>query len=84
MNFQHRDLHENNVCVNTRKKPSHAAANPPHPIKYGRSGWPITLIDYGLSRAKLADDEVVFFNFEEDKVVFQQPNGEAQFDAYRT
>lgn len=86
---QHRDLHENNICV---------LANTIPPRKrfpnadYGRSGLTVTLIDYGLSRAKLTRkfsanestiEEVAFKDLELDLEVFQGPKGQMQFETYR-
>ncbi|TVY40676.1 putative serine/threonine-protein kinase haspin-like protein [Lachnellula subtilissima] len=83
--FEHRDLHENNICVSISPNPSSdhtdTSANPN--LKLGRAGVKTTLIDYGLSRAKLQNGTVVFLDLEEDPMVFQGSEGHPQFNAYR-
>ncbi|KAB8301538.1 hypothetical protein EYC80_003384 [Monilinia laxa] len=60
--FEHRDLHENNICILEHSPPStqKSKSNPkardhsPHsPHKFGNSGLEITILDYGLSRATI-------------------------------
>lgn len=51
--------------------------------KYGRSGFDVTILDYGLSRAKLPNGDTVFNDLENDLAVFQGPAGHSQFDIYR-
>ncbi|TVY19751.1 putative serine/threonine-protein kinase haspin-like [Lachnellula arida] len=83
--FEHRDLHENNICVSVSPAPSlettGTSATPN--LKLGRAGVKTTLIDYGLSRAKLQNGTVVFLDLEEDPMVFQGSEGHPQFNAYR-
>lgn len=88
--FEHRDLHENNVCVRTaerRSLPDHkniAKTNPE--LKFGFSGLTVTLIDYGLSRALLNSGDVIYNDLESDLEVFHSvEKGVAgiQFDTYR-
>jgi serine/threonine-protein kinase haspin len=57
--------------------------NPPGSILFGRSGLEVTVIDYGLSRAKLPTGEVMFYDMEEDLVIFRGEEGKSQFDTYR-
>jgi serine/threonine-protein kinase haspin len=80
---QHRDLHENNICVSVRKHGMPDRDMLPQSVKFGRSYIEVTLIDYGLSRAKLLSGEVVFNDLETDLVIFQQKDGQRQFDTYR-
>ncbi|PMD40861.1 hypothetical protein L207DRAFT_346723 [Hyaloscypha variabilis F] len=50
--FEHRDLHESNICVlQTGPLNPFAATRPAR--KFGFSGLETTIIDYGLSRAKI-------------------------------
>lgn len=80
--FKHRDLHENNICVSTRE-PSRDVNSLPESVLFGRSGLEVTLIDYGLSRAKLPTGEVMFYDLEDDLVVFRGEDGKPQYDTYR-
>ncbi|KAJ5054507.1 uncharacterized protein L3040_000778 [Drepanopeziza brunnea f. sp. 'multigermtubi'] len=84
--FEHRDLHENNICV---RQKSHVPAHDPATdgnVKYGFSGYAVTIIDYGLSRAKVKNGDIVFKDLEKDLELF---HGEGsgisgmQFDNYR-
>lgn len=43
----------------------------------------VTLIDYGLSRAKLPTGEVMYYDLEDDLVVFRGEDGKPQYDTYR-
>jgi serine/threonine-protein kinase haspin len=79
---KHRDLHENNICISTRER-SKGSHSLPEAIKFGRSDLEVTLIDYGLSRAKMPNGDVVFFDLETDLEVFRGEDGKAQFDTYR-
>ncbi|KAE8447137.1 hypothetical protein EG329_011121 [Mollisiaceae sp. DMI_Dod_QoI] len=86
-NFEHRDLHENNICI--KYDPDNLlgyAHNPDTPLKFGFSGWDVTIIDYGLSRATLANGEVAFNDLEQELSLFHgQDKGIAghQYDTYR-
>lgn len=60
--FEHRDLHENNICIfehspsSTQPSKSNSKArdnSPPSPHRFGKSGLEITILDYGLSRATI-------------------------------
>ncbi|KUJ07155.1 uncharacterized protein LY89DRAFT_789946 [Mollisia scopiformis] len=86
--FEHRDLHENNICVKLGpKRPvgddNHDDANGP---KYGSTGWEITLIDYGLSRTQLPNGEIAFNNLEDDLRLFGSQGfgiARVQYETYR-
>jgi serine/threonine-protein kinase haspin len=83
---QHRDLHENNICVIQKKKVTHINPKKHGSLKFGFSGIELTIIDYGLSRAKLNSGEIAFNDLEQDLELFQGPeSGEhkMQFDTYR-
>ncbi|KAF4622651.1 hypothetical protein G7Y89_g14377 [Cudoniella acicularis] len=80
--FEHRDLHENNICIDRPLMPR-ARENPELPIRFGFSGLEITLIDYGLSRASLKCGDVVYLDLEEDLSIFQASDGNPQFNAYK-
>jgi serine/threonine-protein kinase haspin len=82
---QHRDLHENNICVRSTIPNSTFATDVSH-LKFGSSGLQVTLIDYGLSRACLESGEVIYNNLESDLALFHsESTGIAgiQFDTYR-
>ncbi|ESZ93233.1 hypothetical protein SBOR_6389 [Sclerotinia borealis F-4128] len=65
--FEHRDLHENNICIlehtpttttsnlksKSKSKSKPNTRTPPSPHKFGNSGLEITILDYGLSRATI-------------------------------
>lgn len=64
--FEHRDLHENNICIlehppkistssnpRSKSKSKSQPSEPALPHKYGKSGLEITILDYGLSRATI-------------------------------
>lgn len=58
----------------------------PLPLRFGFSGLEVTLIDYGLSRAKLSNGEIAYNNLETELSVFQGTEtgaGAVQFDIYR-
>ncbi|KAG9243814.1 hypothetical protein BJ878DRAFT_509002, partial [Calycina marina] len=81
--FEHRDLHENNI-VYTTNAPDASVRDAQDVHKLGRSGIEVTLIDYGLSRATLATEEVVAFDMESDKEIFSSgPDKHPQFQCYR-
>ncbi|PMD52536.1 uncharacterized protein K444DRAFT_543262 [Hyaloscypha bicolor E] len=84
--FEHRDLHNSNICV--IQKGNFASINPNNHgnLKFGFSGLEITIIDYGLSRAKLSSGEIVFNNLETDPGLFKSTatgGDKIQFDNYR-
>ncbi|CAD6447428.1 0b8e859e-3b32-48d2-aaf5-4ed0451cd56a [Sclerotinia trifoliorum] len=61
--FEHRDLHENNICILEHTPPAITSKSklrsksksqtPTSPHKFGNSGLEITILDYGLSRATI-------------------------------
>lgn len=76
--FEHRDLHEGNVCVK-RVRP---ASSPPPPTvgtdqdaapkhRFGYSGLEVIILDYTLSRAlNPHTGEIIAFNLEENQELF--------------
>ncbi|KAG5962311.1 hypothetical protein E4U58_003915 [Claviceps cyperi] len=49
--FEHRDLHEGNICIRPIKPPSDKKITA-GAVKFGYSGLDMTILDYGLSRAE--------------------------------
>ena len=80
--LKHRDLHENNICISYRET-AKSSTSLPETVLFGRSGLEVTVIDYGLSRARLPTGEVMFYDLEEDLVIFRGEEGKPQFDTYR-
>lgn len=79
--LQHRDLHENNICISSGNSTAVAFSNGIQ--KYGLSGLRVTLLDYGLSRATLPNRDEVYYDLETDLAVFRGPSPHSQFDTYR-
>ena len=79
--LQHRDLHENNICILVGQCTAIAPSTQRN--VYGSSGYKITLLDYGLSRATLENGDEVFYDLENDLGVFRGRSGHAQYDTYR-
>ncbi|KAK7430014.1 hypothetical protein QQZ08_003404 [Neonectria magnoliae] len=69
--FEHRDLHEGNLCIKQRRAPTemgHISLG-----VFGFSGLDITILDYGLSRAEdlsIDDAAPVAFDLEKDLSLF--------------
>ncbi|RDW59822.1 hypothetical protein BP6252_12909 [Coleophoma cylindrospora] len=88
-NFEHRDLHQNNICINLDKAVHKFAKDDESALKLGRSGVQVTILDYGLSRATLESGDEIFLDLEHDLAVFQSeahPDdimANLQFDTYR-
>lgn len=62
--FEHRDLHEGNLCVRRVREPVARKARGSTNRRFGFSGLDITVLDYGLSRAEdpdapIPDDSIV-------------------------
>lgn len=64
--FEHRDLHEGNLCIRQTGPPG--AKSDSGPCRFGYSGLDITILDYGLSRAE--DGEAVAYDLEKDLGIF--------------
>lgn len=67
-NFEHRDLHEGNLCVRQTGTPRCKPAAGTD--QFGYSGLDITILDYGLSRAEGEDGEPVAYDLEKDISLF--------------
>ncbi|KAI9903339.1 hypothetical protein N3K66_002691 [Trichothecium roseum] len=81
--FEHRDLHEGNLCIKQSSKPR--ARDPDSINFFGHSGLDITILDYGLSRAEdLSIDfaKPVAFDLEKDLSLFTSTHA-SQCDVYR-
>ncbi|KOS17203.1 putative serine/threonine-protein kinase haspin -like protein [Escovopsis weberi] len=69
--FEHRDLHEGNLCIKQVRPPRDR--NPKTAGYFGYSGLDITILDYGLSRAEdlsIDDATPVAFDLEKDLSLF--------------
>ncbi|KAM0514309.1 hypothetical protein ACHAPE_006890 [Trichoderma viride] len=69
--FEHRDLHEGNLCVKQARPPRQR--NTEEDGFFGYSGLDITILDYGLSRAEdLTNDDAapIVYDLERDLTLF--------------
>ncbi|KAI1337749.1 hypothetical protein F5Y15DRAFT_389016 [Xylariaceae sp. FL0016] len=82
--FEHRDLHEGNLCI--RKAGEPAPMEEGSPRRFGFSGLEITILDYGLSRARADyesdESEPVAYDLERDLSIFTSEHA-AQCKVYR-
>ncbi|KAB5570444.1 hypothetical protein GE09DRAFT_1103315 [Coniochaeta sp. 2T2.1] len=78
--FEHRDLHEGNLCIRQASPPTSKMDDTP--CQYGYSGLDITILDYGLSRASDEDGEAVAYDLEKDLGIFTSTHA-AQCRVYR-
>ena len=78
--FEHRDLHEGNLCI----RPGSKEGVQREDSYFGASGLDITILDYGLSRAEDGGDGAtpVFFDLEKDLSVFTSTHA-PQCQVYR-
>ncbi|EFQ27167.1 hypothetical protein CGRA01v4_07486 [Colletotrichum graminicola] len=70
--FEHRDLHEGNLCIRRTDEPRTRDPKKPGPY-FGYSGLDITILDYGLSRAEdlgAEESEPVALDLEKDLSIF--------------
>ncbi|SPN98508.1 uncharacterized protein DNG_01553 [Cephalotrichum gorgonifer] len=82
--FEHRDLHEGNLCVRKLHDPKEHDPNKPD-LRFGYSGLDITILDYGLSRGEnpyTEDIEIVAYDLERDLSIFTSTHA-AQCAVYR-
>ena len=87
-NFEHRDLHRGNICIKRKKRdasPSASSDTTNSSIKK-YTDLEITIIDYTLSRATLANGEVLAISMS-DRTLFAQTseneNDNLQYNVYR-
>ncbi|KAL2693935.1 hypothetical protein Neosp_000503 [[Neocosmospora] mangrovei] len=69
--FEHRDLHEGNLCIRQIKPPKKMGS--PSKGFFGFSGLDITILDYGLSRGEdlsIDDAKPVAYDLEKDLSIF--------------
>jgi serine/threonine-protein kinase haspin len=66
--FEHRDLHEGNLCV--RQTGPGRVREEGGACRFGYSGLDITILDYGLSRAEEEGGEPVAYDLEKDLSLF--------------
>ncbi|KAJ9151928.1 Serine/threonine-protein kinase haspin [Pleurostoma richardsiae] len=72
--FEHRDLHEGNLCIRQVSTPSIRVASKKPVSNFGYSGLDITILDYGLSRGEAPDEgdaTPVAFDLERDLTLFR-------------
>ncbi|KEZ44814.1 Protein kinase-like domain [Scedosporium apiospermum] len=82
--FEHRDLHEGNLCIRQANPPRSRDESLPD-VHFGYSGLDITILDYGLSRAEDEDDSTtppVAYDLEKDLSLFTSTHAD-QCRVYR-
>lgn len=80
MSDQHRDLHEGNICVQQVRSPK---AKPDDSLcHFGCTGFDVTILDYGLSRAQDDDSQPIFQDLERDLSLFTSTHAK-QCKVYR-
>ncbi|GKT53214.1 haspin protein kinase [Colletotrichum tofieldiae] len=82
--FEHRDLHEGNLCIRRTEEPTTRDPKKPGPY-FGYSGLDITILDYGLSRAEdleIEESEPIALDLEKDLSIFTSTHA-AQCKVYR-
>ncbi|OBR14192.1 Gsg2 protein kinase [Colletotrichum higginsianum IMI 349063] len=70
--FEHRDLHEGNLCIRKTKEPMTRDPKKAAPY-FGYSGLDITILDYGLSRAEdleVEESDPIALDLEKDLSIF--------------
>lgn len=69
--FEHRDLHEGNVCVKKVRSARPLPEDSKH--KFGYSGLEVIILDYTLSRAEnIHTGDILAFNLEENQELFYE------------
>ena len=78
--FEHRDLHIGNICIDDRGSNTSEGnmklvrRNEPTPFHFDSTGVRVTIIDYSLARASISGDPVLFHDLEEDDGLFDSSN----------
>ncbi|KAL0931904.1 Serine/threonine-protein kinase haspin [Colletotrichum truncatum] len=70
--FEHRDLHEGNLCIRRTEEPQTRDRSKAGPY-FGYSGLDITILDYGLSRAEdltVDESEPIALDLEKELSIF--------------
>ena len=79
--FEHRDLHLGNICVRQSSAPLVAIDTK---RKLNFTGLETTIIDYTISRAVMANDNIAYYNLAKDAGLFEGDSTEEyQYDIYR-
>ncbi|ORY69556.1 uncharacterized protein BCR38DRAFT_405264 [Pseudomassariella vexata] len=80
--FEHRDLHEGNLCIRRAGEPRHPEDRDSLAY-FGHSGLEITILDYGLSRASSdCEAEPIAYDLERDLSLFTSEHA-PQCEVYR-
>ena len=75
--FEHRDLHMGNICIDTTTSrilegdAKLVSCDSPTPFPFDGTGVEVTIIDYSLARARISEDLVLFNDLEEDGGMFE-------------
>ncbi|KAI2637479.1 hypothetical protein GGS21DRAFT_489260 [Xylaria nigripes] len=80
--FEHRDLHEGNLCIRKVSEPVPKEKRD-RTSRFGFSGLDITILDYGLSRAQADEDsDPIAYDLERDLSLFTSDHA-PQCEVYR-
>ncbi|KAI1102652.1 hypothetical protein F4804DRAFT_312334 [Jackrogersella minutella] len=83
--FEHRDLHEGNLCIRKTGEPI-PIEDRDRSSRFGFSGLEITILDYGLSRAhadhQLENSQPIAYDLERDLSIFTSEHA-TQCEVYR-
>ncbi|KAI2609144.1 hypothetical protein GGR54DRAFT_618612 [Hypoxylon sp. NC1633] len=83
--FEHRDLHEGNLCIRQTGEPI-PIGNRERSGRFGFSGLDVTILDYGLSRAhadyQLGQSQPIAYDLERDLSIFTSEHA-PQCEVYR-
>ncbi|KAI1395707.1 hypothetical protein F4819DRAFT_176929 [Hypoxylon fuscum] len=84
--FEHRDLHEGNLCIRRTGDPIPVEDRDTSTTRFGFSGLEITILDYGLSRAhpdyQIEGSLPIAYDLERDLSIFTSEHA-AQCEVYR-